>query len=81
MPVIYILAVAAFDIVLSIAEIPKMLRGKMYRELAAFSILLLLGTSLAVMKIVDANIPNPTDLIIWFFSPVSSIMKGLMQSG
>jgi hypothetical protein len=81
MSAVYILAVAAFDTVLSITEIPKMLNDKMYRELAVFSILLLLGTALAVMKIVDINIPNPTDLIIWFFSPVSSLMKGLMQSG
>lgn len=81
MSAVYILAVAAFDTILAVSEIPKMLKSKMYRELIVFSVLLLIGTVLAVMKIVDIDIPNTTDLIIWIYSPVSNLMKGLTQSG
>ena len=54
---------------LYITEVPKMLGKKYYRELAAYSVLLLLGTVIAVMKIFSINIPN-----------VSTVLKGIFTA-
>jgi hypothetical protein len=77
MPLFSLLALAAFDVVVSIVQVPKMLRGRLYRELSLYAFLLALGTALAVMKIFDIDIPNPTDFFMWVFSPLSGLMKKL----
>jgi hypothetical protein len=80
MAAVSFIAVLVFDTVVSIIEIPKMLSCKLYKELAVFSVLLVLATAATIMKILSLNVPNPTSLIIWFFSPVSGIMKWLSES-
>jgi hypothetical protein len=79
MAVVTITAVLVFSTVLGVVEIPKMLHDKQYRELVTFSILLVLGTALAILKSLDVEIPNPSDLIVWLYSPVSNVMKGLLE--
>ena len=72
-------AVLAFSIILSFIEIPKMLNEKLFRELVAFSFLLVLGTVLAVLRSMNVTIPSPSDLIALFYAPFSNIMKSLLQ--
>jgi hypothetical protein len=79
MAVISIIAVLGFDIILCIIEIPKMLQQKQIRELITFSVLLLLGTGIAVMKSFDMKVPNPSDFLAWVYSPVSDFMKSLLK--
>jgi hypothetical protein len=79
MGIVAILAVLAFSAVLCIAEVPKMLKGKLYRELWTFSVLLGLGMVLAVLKSLDVEIPNPSDWIAWVYSPVKGVMKSLLK--
>ena len=79
MAAVSILAVLVFGIVLCIVEIPKMRKDKLYRELWTFSVLLALGTTLAILKSLDVEIPNPSDFIAWVYSPVEGIMKGLLK--
>lgn len=79
MVIITILAIAAFDIILCIVEIPKMRKEKLIRELWAFSVLLAFGTVLAVMKSLDIYIYNPSDFIAWVYSPLSGFMKSLLM--
>ncbi|MBP2654601.1 MAG: putative rane protein [Firmicutes bacterium] len=74
-----ILTVLLFATVLSIIEVPKMLQGKLYKELWTFSILTTLGTVLAILKILDISIPNPSDWIAWVYSPVKDFMKSLLK--
>jgi hypothetical protein len=73
------IALLLFDVVVCIVEIPKMLKQKLIRELAAFSVLLLFGTAVGVLKVFDVKVPNPSDLIAWVYSPVSDIMKSLFK--
>jgi len=79
MVIISILAIAVFDIILCIVEIPKMCKQKLFRELWAFSVLLTFGTVLAVMKSLDFYIYNPSDFIAWVYSPISGFMKSLLM--
>ena len=79
MAVISIIAVISFDTILCIVEIPKMLQQKLLKELITFSVLLLLGTVITVMKSFDMKVPNPSDFIAWVYSPVSNLMKALLK--
>jgi len=79
MPVISIPAALAFATILCIVEIPKMLNGKLIRELVTFSVLLALGTLLVILKSLDVTIPNPSDFVIWVYKPISNILKSLLQ--
>lgn len=74
-----IIAVFAFSTVLCMTEIPKMLKKRQYRELWLFSVLLALGTTLAILKSLDVRIPNPSDFAAWIYSPLSEVMKSLQK--
>jgi hypothetical protein len=79
MAIVSVLMVLAFSTVLCIIEVPKMLKEKLHRELWTFSILLGLGTVLAILKSLDVDIPNPSDFIAWVYSPFTEAMKGLLK--
>lgn len=79
MAVVTIIAVFLFDTILCIIEIPKMLQQKLIKELVTFSVLLLYGTIIGVMKSLDLKVPNPSDLLAWVYSPVSDLMKSLLK--
>jgi hypothetical protein len=79
MAIVLILAVIAFATVLSIIEIPKMRKEKLNKELWTYSILLGIGVVLAIMKILNVKIPNPSDLMAWVYSPVKGIMQSLTK--
>jgi hypothetical protein len=78
MTAVLLLALGLFDTVVCIVEIPKMIRQKLFRELGTFLVLLLFGTTIGIMKCFDLEVPNPTDLLAWIFSPVKDLMKTLM---
>lgn len=69
-----------FDIIVCAVEIPKMLKQKLFKELGVFSVLLLLGTTVSVMKIFNAKIPNPSEFYTWVFSPLSDLMKSVLKA-
>lgn len=79
MAIVSILVVLVFSTVLCIIEIPKMLKGRFYRELWTFSILLGLGTVLAILRSLDVEIPNILDFIAWVYAPVVDVMKKLLE--
>jgi hypothetical protein len=80
MAVFSLIALCVFDIIVCAVEIPKMLKQKLIKELTAFSILLLLGTTAGIMKIFDMRLPNPTDLLAWAVSPAKDLMKSLLKA-
>lgn len=79
MTLVAILAVLAFGAVTSFIEIPKMLNRKLYKEFAAFCILLATGMTLAILKSLNVKIPNPSDLVAWVYSPLKEVMKSMLK--
>ncbi len=79
MTIVSILAVLSFSTVLCIIEIPKMLNGRLFKELWAFLILLGSGTVLAILKGLNVEIPNPSDWIAWVYSPFRKVMESLIK--
>jgi len=56
-----------------------MIKSKMVKELAVFSILLAIGTAMAFMRILNIDIPKPADFVMWIYSPLSEFMKSLSK--
>lgn len=79
MVIVSILIVSVFTVTLCIVEVPKMLKEKLYRELWTFSILLAIGTVLAILKSLDVDIPNPSDFIAKIYSPVADVIKSFLK--
>ncbi|MCZ8511510.1 hypothetical protein O9H85_03485 [Paenibacillus filicis] len=50
-------------------EIPQMIRGRNYKELIIYSILLLLGTTYVIDLVYHLHLPNPTKGITSIFRP------------
>lgn len=79
MNTVVIVSVLLFSTVLCVVEIPKMLKDKQYRELWTFSILLSIGTILVILKSLNVEIPNPSDLVAWVYSPVVDVFKDILK--
>ena len=60
-------------------EAPGLIRKKMWRELAAFSVLLLLGMIYSYGQALEIPLPNPTSGIMAIFEPVSLLIEKLLS--
>lgn len=72
---IYVVMVLIGSWLLCLMEIPKMLKLKLYKDLAVFSVLLLSGTVMMILKTLEVEIPNPSDFLAWIYSPLEGLMK------
>lgn len=79
MVIVLILSVVVLNTILWKIETPKMLKENLYREMWTFSILLGIGTILTILKILDVDVPNPSDWIAWVYSPFKNIMQSLLK--
>ncbi len=79
MTVVIILSVLAFSAILCFVEIPKMLRNKYYNDLWCFSVLLILGVILAILKALKFPLSTPSDWIAYVFSPISELLKDALK--
>jgi hypothetical protein len=79
MQIITLIMLMSFDAILTLTEAPKMLKSKSYKDFAAFSALLLIGTAMAVMKILNINIPNISGVLAWVYSPLKNVIKWLTE--
>ncbi|MBP1992421.1 hypothetical protein [Paenibacillus eucommiae] len=61
-------------LLIALVQVPGMLRKKMIKDLAAYSVLLLFGTALFIGQILHLKIPNPVDFIIYLFEPLGKII-------
>lgn len=70
----------SFVFILIIAfEAPGLVRKKMWRELAAFSVLMLIGMVYSYGLVLDLPLPNPTDYIMAIFKPVSQYLEKILS--
>ncbi len=66
------IAIIAFDV-------PGLVRKKMWRELAAFSVLLLIGMVLGFGLVLELPLPNPTKGIEAVFRPAGRYIESLLS--
>ncbi|KJS12325.1 MAG: hypothetical protein JL56_12930 [Desulfotomaculum sp. BICA1-6] len=60
-------------------EVPGLVRKKMWRELAAFSVLLVIGMIYSYGQVLDIPLPNPTKGIEAVFKPVSQYLDQVLS--
>lgn len=75
-PVIGLLAGAA---IVSVLEVPAMVRGRMKKDLAVFSCLLAAALAISIIYTLHIEVPNPTQLITRLFMPVSKWLEQLLS--
>ncbi|TYO97300.1 hypothetical protein [Desulfallas thermosapovorans] len=63
------LLMLAFFIITGL-EVPGLVRKKMWRELTAFSVLLVFGMALSIPQALGMTIPNPNAYIEIIFKPL-----------
>ena len=56
-------------------EIPGLIRRKLWRELAAFSVFLTIGFVLSFLQVIGVKIPSPNDGITFLVETVSKMLK------
>jgi hypothetical protein len=62
--------------IIAYIEIPSLLRAKLYREIGAFGLLLLLGMTMGILETMDVRLPNPLDWITAIHKPISDMIFG-----
>ncbi|WP_044337190.1 MULTISPECIES: hypothetical protein [Rossellomorea] len=67
-------------ILIFVAEVPSLLRNKDKRELWVFSILFVIGVGLSIARGLKASIPNPMDVLIIVYKPLSDLLMSLLKS-
>lgn len=73
-----VLIVAIFAVVM-VFEIPKIAREKKKRDLWVFCMLMFFAFTLAAAKSLRLPIPNPLDLLLVMYKPVSDAVFSLIQ--
>ena len=79
MGLLSIILVLIFSVILCIIEIPKMYNSKLYKDLTVFLFILCCGIILTVLEGLNIKIPNPSDLVTVVYSPISKLMKDLLE--
>lgn len=60
-------------------EAPGLVKKKMWRELAAFSVLLIIGMIYSYGQILNLPLPNPTRGVEAIFKPVSEYVEKILS--
>jgi hypothetical protein len=69
-----LLVIAAFALII-FTEVPPLVKQKMWRELIAFSVFLIIGMMLSIPQALGIKIPSPNNAIEVIFRPFSGILK------
>lgn len=70
-----VFGIIAAAVVITLLEVPQLIRKGYRRELIVFSILLVLGVGAACGKVLNAPIPNPDDWVAFLLHPLSVAFK------
>ncbi|WP_409342927.1 hypothetical protein [Paenibacillus sp. MBLB4367] len=64
---------------IAIIEGPSLWKKKWKKELFVFSVMLLSGTALSIALILHIDIPNPLDLIVYLYKPLSDSLLKMLE--
>ncbi|MBZ5752035.1 MULTISPECIES: hypothetical protein [Metabacillus] len=65
--------------IISLFEIPPLVKKKWWREIIVYFILLSVGMTLAILISKDVAIPTPIDLLTKIYSPVTNFMEKFLS--
>ena len=67
-----IIVIGSVFILIALLQIPGLIRQKLWRELAAFSVLLSVGFALSLLLVIGVKIPSPNQGIIFLIKTVAN---------
>lgn len=70
-----IIGIMFISMVIASFELPKLIKGKRKKEAVVFLSILLIATTLALLKIQDVIIPNPLTGIQALYRPIGTIIQ------
>ena len=73
-----ILALMVIFLVLIALEAPGLVRDKQWRELAAFSVLMVVAMALSFAQVLGLPIPNPNHGLEAIFTPIAEMIKKVL---
>jgi hypothetical protein len=73
----YLLALIILGIIAY--EVPGLIKERMWRELIAFSVLLLIGMIYSYGQVLALSLPNPATVLDFLFQPVSQYLDKILQ--
>ncbi len=65
--------------VITAKDLPGMLRQRDWKELITYCILLSFGTTICVLFYLQYSIPNPAELIIYLYKPMSDKLDAILK--
>lgn len=74
-----VLGIITVGILIAVYEVPSLLRRNLKRELWIFSILLIFGVVLSILKNLRVDIPNPLDMVTIIYKPFSDFIFGILE--
>ncbi|MGM0839277.1 MAG: hypothetical protein ACQEWE_01020 [Bacillota bacterium] len=74
------LGIVIVAILIIMAEVPSLLKNKAKRELWVFSVLFVIGVGLSIARGLNVSIPNPLDVLIIVYKPLSDLLTSLLHS-
>lgn len=74
-----ILGILFSGAIISIFEIPPLIKKKWWREIIVFLILLSAGITLAILLSKHITIPSPLDWLEKLYRPVTSFIDGILS--
>ncbi|GED71123.1 hypothetical protein BRE01_48250 [Brevibacillus reuszeri] len=66
-------------VVITLFEVPLLLKSHLKKELWIFSFLLLLGVGISIAHSLHVKVPNPIDGIIQLYKPVSDYIDHVLK--
>lgn len=74
-----IIGIIFTGIVISLFEIPPLVKKKWWREIIVFFLLLSAGLLLSILLSKNITIPTPIDLLMNIYSPVTTFVERILS--
>jgi hypothetical protein len=73
------LGILFIGVIISLFEIPPLVKKKWWREIIVYFLLLSAGLMLSILLCLNVPIPSPLDLIIKIYSPVTNFIDRILS--
>lgn len=64
---------------ITLYEVPYLIKKKLTKELIVFFILLLIGMIFSILLSLEIKVPNPFDLIAFIYKPISDFLEWILK--
>jgi hypothetical protein len=74
-----ILGILLVGTLITLYEVPSLIKKKLMKELIVFLILLMTGVIFSILLSLEIKVPNPFDLIAFIYKPISDFLEWILK--